>query len=761
MAALSSGDRLGVYEIGSPLGAGGMGEVYRARDPRLGRDVAIKVLPAEFNADVDRLRRFEQEARAAAALNHPNVLAVHDIGTHGGSPYIVSELLDGQTLRERLREGPVAVRQAVEYARQLTCGLVAAHAKGIVHRDLKPDNVFVTRDGRVKILDFGLAKTGPVASDGADVTRAPQTLDGTVLGTVGYMAPEQLRGEPTDARADIFAVGVIVHELITGQNPFHRGSPADTMTAVLREEPSDLADQPGMPATLARIVRRCLEKDPIERFQTARDLGFALETSAEAPTTPAAKTEVEDRSIAVLPFANMSPDPDSEYFSDGLADELINALTHLPGLRVAARTSAFRFRGREVDIKEIGRALRVATVLEGSVRRMGHRLRVTAQLINVADGYHRWSERYDREMADVFEIQDDIVTSIIKALAPALLREAKTVVKRPTENLEAYELHLKGRQFWHQRSPVLMPIAIRSFEQAIALDPDYALAYAGLADCYGVLRVFGWAPAATSRPPAEAALRHALALDPMLPEVQFSQGEFTFCFERAWLQAEPYFRRALELNPRSSLAHVYYSLFLAVAYRPDEASAHVSVALDLDPLSPFVLTLGAWAPYMRAAYPDAEHLVRRALDLQPDYLLGLVVLAVVLSLSDRVAGAIPVAERLVALSRAPTFVGLLGLVYGLAGRTDDLTRLEHELEERRSRGEYITPVSRVHFAMGRGDRGLIRRALEDCLADNTTFASLRISGPLLDAWRTDAAIDELLLRLGDGVRPPSPMNTGA
>jgi len=623
--ALGPGTRLGAYEILTLIGSGGMGEVYRARDPRLGRDVAIKVLPAEFSADADRLRRFEQEARAAAALNHPNILAVYDIGTHNDSPYIVSELLDGQTLRERLAQGALAVRQAVEFVSQIVCGLAAAHAKGIVHRDLKPDNVFLTRDGRVKILDFGLAKTGMVPAGDADVTRAPQTLDGAVLGTVGYMAPEQLRGEPVDARADIFAVGVLLYELITGQTPFRRGSAADTMSAVLREEPPDLAVQRGTPASLARIVRRCLEKDPIDRFQTARDLGFALETVAEVPTTPAEKTEAEDRSIAVLPFANMSADPDSEYFSDGLAEELINALTHLPGLRVASRTSAFRFRGRDVDIKEIGRALRVATVLEGSFRRTGQRLRVTAQLINVADGYHRWSERYDREMADVFEIQDDIVASIIKALAPALVGEVKAVVKRPTENLEAYELYLKGRQYWYQRSPGLMPLAIRLFEQAIALDPDYTLAYAGLADCYGILRGWTWVSDATSSPPAEAALKRAMALDPKLPEVQFSQGLFIFCFKRAWLQAEPYFRRALELNPRSSLAQVYYGYFLAAAYRLDEASAQVRVALDLDPLLPYVHALGALALYACRAYPEAERLARQALDLQVDYLFGLMI----------------------------------------------------------------------------------------------------------------------------------------
>jgi tetratricopeptide (TPR) repeat protein len=307
-----------------------------------------------------------------------------------------------------------------------------------------------------------------------------------------------------------------------------------------------------------------------------------------------------------------------------------------------------------------------------------------------------------------------------------------------------------------------MPIAIRSFEQAIALDPDYTLAYAGLADCHSVSRINGWVSEARSRPPAEAALNRAMALDLMLPEVQFSQGVFIFYFEPAWLQAEPYFRRALELNPRSSMAHVYCGYFLAVAYRYEEASAQVNVALDLDPQSPFVHTLGAFVPALAGAYPEAEYLARRVLDLQPDYLFGLAVLAGVLAGSGRVAEAIPIAERAVSLSRAPNFLGLLGFMYSLAGRTDDLTRLEHEVEERHSRGEYITPVSRVALAMARNDSALIRPALEDCLADNAPFASLRgIGGRFLDAWRTDSAIDELLLRLGDGVRPPSRMNTGS
>jgi tetratricopeptide (TPR) repeat protein len=307
-----------------------------------------------------------------------------------------------------------------------------------------------------------------------------------------------------------------------------------------------------------------------------------------------------------------------------------------------------------------------------------------------------------------------------------------------------------------------MPIAIRSFEQAIALDPDYTLAYAGMTDCHSVLRAWGLVSDATSRPPAEAALTRAMALDPMLPEVQFSQGMFIFHFGRAWHLAEPYFRRALEVNSRWSLAHAYYGWFLATAYRNDEAMAQVNLALGLDPLSPLVYAVGAYALYLGCAYPEAERLTRRALELHPDNMLGLAMLPLVLTHNGRAADAIPVAERLVALSGRPAALSLLGQVYGFAGRIDDLIRLEYQVEEWRRRGEYITPLSKVRFALGRGDGGLIRRALEDCLADNTSFASLRTSvGPFLDAWRTDGAIDELLLRLGDGVRPPRPMNTGA
>jgi serine/threonine protein kinase len=402
--SLAPGVRLGPYEVVSPLGAGGMGEVYKARDPRLGRDVAIKVLPPSVAADPSRLHRFEQEARAVAALSHANILAVFDIGA-GEVPFLVTELLEGETLRTVIERGPVPLRQATDIALQLVAGLAAAHGRGIVHRDLKPENIFVTRDGTVKILDFGLAKyeAGLTGSTGVDHTMAATNV-GVILGTVGYMAPEQIRGEHADHRSDIFAVGTVLYEMVSGQRAFYGDSPADTMSAVLREQPPDLVLRTGTPPAVARIVRRCLEKDAAERFQSARDVRFALEAVTDA--SPAAPQAADQKSIAVLPFANMSADPENQYFSDGLAEELINALTRLPGLHVASRTSAFRFRGREIDIRHIGKELGVATVLEGSVRKSGNRLRITAQLINVADGYHLWSERYDREMADVFAIQD-------------------------------------------------------------------------------------------------------------------------------------------------------------------------------------------------------------------------------------------------------------------------------------------------------------------------------------------------------------------
>ncbi len=747
---LIAGTRLGPYEIVSPLGAGGMGEVYKARDPRLGRDVAIKVLPSSFAADPSRLRRFEQEARAVAALSHPNILAIFDIGA-GEHPYLVTELLEGETLRATIERGPLVLKRTTDITLQLVAGLAAAHGRGIVHRDLKPDNIFLTRDGVVKILDFGLAKHGAGWAGGAGgaggageagPTIAP-TSAGLILGTVGYMAPEQVRGETADPRSDLFAVGTILYEMVSGQRAFHGDSPADAMSAVLREQPPDLMLRTGTPPSLARIVRRCLEKDPNERFQSARDLRFAIEWISDVDGTPAPRAKTDEKSIAVLPFANMSADADNQYFSDGLAEELINALMRLPGLHVAARTSAFR--RRDLDIREIGKELGVATVLEGGVRRAGNRLRITAQLINVADGYHLWSDRYDREMADVFAIQDEIVEAIVNALAPALAGVTKTAVKRPTENIEAYELYLKGRHYWHQRAPSTLQMAIRLFEQVIALDPEHALAHAGVADCYAIYRGAGWLPVEKAQPRAQEAVARAMALGPELAEVNFAQALYTFYFERHWRPSIDHLQRAIAINPRLAEARAYLGVCLACDGRTEEAVAAGREACELEPLSPFVHYVHSTALNIAGRFADAEATARHVLDLQPDALVAWPALGAALIGLGRSDEAVVAAERLLTLSRASRSMGQAGLAYARAGRAADARRLLAELDERENHGEYIAPFGRLTINVGLGDESEIRRLLEACLADCTPPLSIAAScGPFLEAYRTDPEINRLI-----------------
>jgi len=729
-----------------------MGEVYKARDPRLGRDVAIKVLPGSVASDPSRLHRFEQEARAVAALSHANILAIFDIGT-GDVPFLVTELLEGETLRSVIERGPVPFRRATDIALQLVAGLAAAHGRGIVHRDLKPENLFLTSDATVKILDFGLAKYEP---EGAGATAADHTMVatnvGVILGTVGYMAPEQIRGEAADHRADIFAVGTVLYEMVSGQRAFHGDSPADTMSAVLREQPPDLMLRTGTPPAVARIVRRCLEKDPAERFQSARDVRFALEAVTDAPDASPALRATDQKSIAVLPFANMSADAENQYFSDGLAEELINALTRLPGLHVASRTSAFRFRGREIDIRQIGKELGVATVLEGSVRKSGNRLRITGQLINVADGYHVWSERYDREMADMFAIQDEIVEAIVKAIAPSLAGEARAAIKRGTDNREAYELYLKGRHHWHQRSPAALKTALGLFEQVTTLDRDYALAYAGIADCLAILRAYGWLPSSTSRARAREAIDRAHALDASLPQVNFSYGLYLFLLESNAAAALPWVQRAAALDPRMVEAQVYQAMIHAYQGHAAEALAYASSARRLDPVSPFAHFVSAISFCVLSLFEEAADAASHVLELQPDSTTGLWPLGIALTGLGRIDPALATLERLCQLSRAPLYVGQLGLAYGVAGRHDDARRLLNELDERASRGEYVAPCARLAIAIGLDDMSGIRGGLTACVDDTTPGNTVKVvCGPILERYRSDSEVDSLCGRIYRGL----------
>jgi serine/threonine protein kinase len=765
--ALSAGTRLGHYEILAPLGAGGMGEVYRATDTKLGRQVALKVLPPEMASSPERLERFQREAKALAALDHPGIVTVHSVEETEGVHFLTMQLVEGQSLDQLIPEGGLRVEQLMEIAAALAGALASAHEKGIVHRDLKPANVMVTENGRVKVLDFGLAKVagrGDPVGSGSQLPTEAQTHEGMVLGTVPYMSPEQVEGRPADQRADVYALGVLLFEMATGRRPFQSESTAGLMSAILRDAaPSVAALRADVPDSLGAAIEGCLRKDPADRFQTTQEVRAALErhpreTHTSGPGRPPGPLAADpglsgsssgvasaNASIAVLPFVSRSAESENDYFSDGLSEDLINALSRLPELKVASRTSAFRFRGSDLDVRQIGRQLGVGTILEGSVRRAGSRLRVTAQLVSADNGYQLWSERYDRQMADVFEIQDEIVASIVEELVPALLGEAASAVTRPTENLEAYELYLKGRHHWHQRSPATLQVAIQCFEETIKLDPGYALAYAGLADCYGILRVYGWISAEEGRPPAHAAMTRAMELGPSLWEVNFARAFYTVYFEPDWREAGPHFQKAISINPRSSLAQAYYGIFLATARDVDQALAQAAQACEMDPLSPLIHGLAAAGALVVGRFEGAERGAARALELQADFMLGLWIRGLAFSGLGCHEEAIETLERAATLSRAPIFVGVLGLGYARAGRPDDATRLLRELEDRAGRGEYVPAFARLAIHIGQGDLPAMRRALATALEEATPPFSLQVAGGVfLEEFRTDPEIDRML-----------------
>jgi len=726
-----------------------MGEVYRATDTKLGRDVALKVLPAEMALDPERLARFQREAKALAALNHPHIVTIFSVEETEGIHFLTMELVEGQSLDRRIPEGGFPVGRLAKIAIAMAEALAAAHEKGIVHRDLKPANVMVTDDGRVKVLDFGLAKETRAASHAdATQTAAHHTQAGMVMGTPAYMSPEQIAGRSLDHRSDIFSLGIILYQMATGRRPFQGQSSAELTSSILRDTPSPVTDaRTDLPADLARIIRRCLEKDPRQRVQTARDIANEFADMVAEAARPSSGTQaaagVTDSgpSVAVLPFQNLSADPENEFFSDGLAEEILNALSQVQGLSVAARTSSFSFKGKATEISEIASKLHVANVLEGSVRRAGNRVRVTVQLIDVKNGFQLWSERYDRKMEDIFDVQDEIARAIAERLKVTLTGGAK----RATENLEAYELYLKGRHFWHQRSPTSIRMALQSFEQAIKLDPEYGLAYAGLADCHGIFRVYGLVSAEAGKPAAHAAMTRATALAPTLWEVNFSRGFYALYFERAWREAEPHFLKAIAINPRSSLAQVYYGMFLAMAGRGEDSVKYTDLACRLDPLSSFVFGIAAVTDQSLGRFEAAERAAQKALELQPDYILGLWIRGMALSGLGRHEEAIQSLERAVTLSRAPIYVGNLGQVYGRAGRFDDATRLLRELEDRGGRGEFLPAFAPLSIYIGLGDLPEIRRTLAKAIEETTPPFTLLVTGSkFLEAFRTDPEINRML-----------------
>ena len=734
------------YRITAAIGSGGMGEVYRATDTKLGRDVALKLLPADMALDPSRLSRFQREARTVAALNHPNIVTIFSVEEIEDVHFLTMELIEGEPLGKLIPAGGLPPAQIVEIAHALADALAAAHEKGIIHRDLKPANVMVTRDGRVKVLDFGLAKeTRPV--EASDVTQtAGHTQAGAVMGTPAYMSPEQIAGRQLDPRSDIFSLGVVLFEMATGRRPFQGQSSMELASSILRDSPLLVSEvRPGLSADLVQIVRRCLEKDPKLRIQTARDIAnqFAEAAKAAQPSsgTRAALAKESSPSVAVLPFKNLSADPENEYFSDGLAEEILNALSQVQGLSVAARTSSFSFKGKVIGIEEIASKLHVANILDGSVRRAGNRVRVTVQLINAKNGFQLWSERYDRQMEDIFDVQDEIA----RAIAEKLKLTLTSGHKRATENLEAYELYLKGRHYWHQRSPSSLNLAIQCFEQTIKLDPQYALAYAGLADCYGILRFYGWISHEAGKSPAHAAMTQAMNLAPTLWETNFSHGFYMFYFERDWRQAGPHFEKAIAINPRSPLAQVYYGLFLTTDGRAEEALQHMTLALQLDPLSPFTHCMASATNTVLGRFVEAEREARQALEIQPDSLLAAWPRGLALSRLQRHEEAIAMLERGVTLSRAPYYVGHLGMGYARAGRLDDANRLLNELAERAGRGEYVPELASLFIHVGLGDVPAVRRSLGKAIEESLPALAIKLTcGELLLSHRSDPEINRML-----------------
>jgi eukaryotic-like serine/threonine-protein kinase len=675
--ALDQGDRLGRYRIVGPLGAGGMGEVWRAHDERLGRDVAIKVLPAEFAADPERLKRFEREARATAALSHPNILAVHDVGTHEGVPFLVEELLEGESLRERLERGPLDQAEALRIAAEIGRGLAAAHAKGIVHRDLKPGNVFLTRDGAVKILDFGLARlvvmAGTPETLAEAATAAESTQLGAVLGTVAYMAPEQARGQPVDQRADVFAFGVVLYEMLSGTRPFQGLTATDTLAAILKDEPPPLPA--AVPPAVAVVVTGCLAKDPDKRYQRGSELRAALETVESGVAVSPALSWLAARlrrrllvaaamavaavavvvaldpggvrtrmlgghggaarsiKLAVLPFANLSGDPEQEYLSDGLTQEMIAQLGRLhPGsLSVIARTSVMRYKKSEAPIDQIGRELGVDYVLEGSAQREAGRIRISAELIQVRDQTQLWADVYEREISGILALQGDVAQKVAAALALKLLpAEQARLAKARAVNPEAYEAYLKGSYHWKKLTPADVDTAQRYFELALAKDPSYAPAYEGLSTVWTVRQQVGVTAPHEAGPKAKEAALRAIALDDGSAEAHTALAMVKTWTEWDWAGAEPEWRRALELDPNAANTHAYFAWFLAINGRMDEAVRHSEQALELDPFNALFHALHAKTLYFDRRYDQALSAAQTALAMQPEEQIARTVLQYVL-----------------------------------------------------------------------------------------------------------------------------------
>ena len=693
------GQCIGPYEISALIGTGGMGEVYRARDTRLNRNVALKVLPERFAPDPERSARFRREAHLLATLNHPNIAAIHGVEASHGAQALVLELVDGETLAEQVARGPLPLARALAIARQIADALDAAHKKGVIHRDLKPANVKVRPDGVVKVLDFGLAKAVGDDRSTSDLRHSPtttlgKTRDGMMIGTAAYMSPEQARGKPVDTRTDIWAFGCVLYELLTGRAAFARETFADTLAAIVQWDPEWSALPLATPPAIIRLLRHCLEKEIARRPHDAATLRSDIDEEPGSHRLPGERAA----SIAVLAFTDMSAARDQGWFCDGISEEIINALTPLKNIKVAARMSAFSLKGKGDDLRTIGRKLNVTAVLDGSVRRSGDRIRITVQLSDVADGFQLWSERYDRQVKDIFDVQDEIAKAVAERLRVTMAGgKDERLVGQATTNIEAYQLYLRGRALLDRRG-ANVPIALDLLRSAVDLEPGYALAWAGVADALTVMAYSGAARGAQSKAEAIAAAKRSIELDPTSAVGHTALAVATLLYENNHAMAKREFERALALSPRYGMARLWYALFYFQWARGEleRGIAEARRALDSDPLSAYVMTNLGLCLLTAGRLDEAIQTCRLAVEQDAESFVARWALGHSLTLAGRFDQAISTLETAAEMSgRHSLAITALAGAFGQGGKPAEAHALHRELTDRATQG-YVSPT---HLAL--------------------------------------------------------------
>jgi serine/threonine protein kinase/tetratricopeptide (TPR) repeat protein len=783
---LSAGFRLGPYEIVAPLGAGGMGEVYRGRDTRLGREVAIKIISGQVAHDPQSITRFEQEAKAVASLSHPNILAIHDFGTENDIVFAVMELLHGESLAERLARERLSWRTAVEIAMSVADGLASAHARGIIHRDLKPANIFVTTDGQVKILDFGLAKLQrePTPNDETTAGMKTERRPEPVVGTIGYMSPEQVTGASIDVRSDIFSLGCVLYEMIQGTRAFQGSSVGEVLAAILRDNPDDLTDSGGRyPAGIASVIRRCLQKNREERFQSARDLSFALKEIINAPNrgqsspprriafyVSAALAAVlivaavlwqapirralgiggsRVHSLAVLPLTNMSADRGQDYLADGVTEQLISDLAQLGDIRVTSRTSSMAYKDTKKLMPEIARELGVNAIVEGSVVRTGNRIKITAQLIDGSNDKHIWGETYERDLKDVLTIQREIARAVARSIHLELAPQALSRLDEERSiDPKSFEAFVRGRYLANKLGPENINAAIQEYQHALDSDPTNVLAYAGMAESYARLGYDNDLSPSDSFPKAKAAAQRALELDPNSADAHAVLGYIHMYYDWDFAAADADFRKAIALNPSLADAHHYYAVYLAAMLRPAEANREAAAARLIDPLSVPIASDAGFVMYYDRDYDKAIKTLKDAIAMNPKaagphFWLGR-------SYQAQRHYDQAIAEYKLGgpgISQWPPALGGLGHLYGLMGKRDEANKVLQQIEAASKNG-YVTPYAAALVYLGLGNKDKTIELLQRCVAERTNWLVWLLKDPRWDPMRSDTRFQEIVKAVG-------------